>query len=216
MVYLSNGPCKLAPLRPEIHIFSRTHWFSIRQVIGEKLPMGSFDFCTFQTQLYFIPARMMCKITGSSEGDQRAWRGNGAENSSQEKEREDSPDRRRGRTVPVSAVSVTLGLVGPRSLSLPYFLLDPFPSSPRPLCPKTKGQILTRLAAHEWYFSVLPHRCVPSLCSGLGCRVSATEMKMYHTWFLPESCSQSDTATMSRTWKWKMRRFVFYPWLCHC
>ena len=38
MFYLSNGPCKLAPLRPEIHIFSRTHRFSIRQVIRKKSP----------------------------------------------------------------------------------------------------------------------------------------------------------------------------------
>lgn len=89
MFYLSNGPCKLAPLRPEIHIFSRTHQFSIRQVIQreKKIPKGSFDFCTFQTQLYFIPARMMGKTTESSEGELRAVRGNGAENSSWSKGR---------------------------------------------------------------------------------------------------------------------------------
>lgn len=85
MFYLSNGPCKLAPLRPEIHIFSRTHQFSIRQVITEKIPKGSFDFCTFQTQLYFIPARMMWRMAEGSEGELRACRGNGAENSSQSK-----------------------------------------------------------------------------------------------------------------------------------
>lgn len=48
----------------------------------KKIPKGSFDFCTFQTQLYFIPARMMGKTTESSEGELRALRGNGAENSS--------------------------------------------------------------------------------------------------------------------------------------
>lgn len=94
MFYLSNGPCKLAPLRPEIHIFSRTHQFSIRQVIWEKIPKGSFDFCTFQTQLYFILARIMWKIAESSEGDLRAWRGNGAENSSECKGTEGSRERK--------------------------------------------------------------------------------------------------------------------------
>lgn len=51
----------------------------------EKIPKGSFDFCTFQTQLYFIPARMMWRMAEGSEGELRACRGNGAENSSQSK-----------------------------------------------------------------------------------------------------------------------------------
>lgn len=53
----------------------------------EKIPKGSFDFCTFQTQLYFIPARMMWRMAEGSEGELRACRGNGAENSSQSKMR---------------------------------------------------------------------------------------------------------------------------------
>ena len=48
MFYLSNGPCKLAPLRPEIHIFSRTHWFSIRQVIRKKSPRGALISVLFR------------------------------------------------------------------------------------------------------------------------------------------------------------------------
>lgn len=51
----------------------------------EKIPKASFDFCTFQTQLYFIPARMMWRMAEGSEGELRACRGNGAENSSQSK-----------------------------------------------------------------------------------------------------------------------------------
>lgn len=94
MFYLSNGPCKLAPLWPEIHNFPRTHQFSIRQVIRETVPKGRFDFCTFQTQLYFIPARTVWKIAETSEGDLRARRGNGAENSSQSKGREGSWERK--------------------------------------------------------------------------------------------------------------------------
>lgn len=40
---------------------------------------------------------MMWRITESSEGDLRAWRGNGAENSSQSKGREGSQERKGGR-----------------------------------------------------------------------------------------------------------------------
>lgn len=47
MFYLSNGPCKLAPLRLEIHIFSRTHRFSIRQVDMGKDPQGELWFLYF-------------------------------------------------------------------------------------------------------------------------------------------------------------------------
>jgi hypothetical protein len=55
---------------------------STGDTVGKNIPKGSFDFCTFQTQLYFIPARMMGKTTESSVGELRALRGNGAENCS--------------------------------------------------------------------------------------------------------------------------------------
>lgn len=107
------GLCKLAPLWPEIHIFSRTHWLSIRQVIQKKIPKGSFDFCTFQTQLYFISARMMWRIAKRSGGELRAWRGNGAENSSQSKGRCCSWARKWGREAAPTLVTLLNGVQSP-------------------------------------------------------------------------------------------------------
>lgn len=151
MFDLSNGPCKLAPLRPEIHIFSRTHRFSIRQVIQKNVPKGSFDFCALQTQLYFIPARMTWRIGESSERDVRAWRGNGAENSSQSKGREGSrggSGRGRASSWPVLGSAVSLPQEGgagsqQEKVLLPLRLVPPPPS---PLDHTTVDSLAQQLA----------------------------------------------------------------------
>lgn len=77
MFYLSNGPGKWARLRLEIHIFSRTHRFSIRQVDMGKNPQGELWF------LYFSDAVIVYsswddggdspELWGWSQGLARKW-----------------------------------------------------------------------------------------------------------------------------------------------
>lgn len=101
---------------------------------------------------------MMWRITESSEGDLRAWRGNGAENSSQSKGREGSQERKGGRLFsscdtkwgPISLHLVEGGgqaagrhcaLVLWRNFTPTIPLLAPLPSSlPSPLDHKTVRQ----------------------------------------------------------------------------
>lgn len=91
---------------------------STGDTVGKNIPKGSFDFCTFQTQLYFIPARMMGKTTESSVGELRALRGNGAENSSWHKGR---------RTLGTREDQKELSVL-PRILVTPDVVLDIIPA----------------------------------------------------------------------------------------
>lgn len=57
MFRLSNGPCKLAPQRPEIHIFPRTCRLLIRQVMWANKPRGQPRSQLFVAAVIFYPSR---------------------------------------------------------------------------------------------------------------------------------------------------------------
>lgn len=57
MFRLSNGPCKLAPQRPEIHIFPRTCRLLIRQVMWANKPRGQPGSQLFVAAVIFYPSR---------------------------------------------------------------------------------------------------------------------------------------------------------------
>lgn len=57
MFPLSNGPCKLAPRRPEIHIFPRTCRLPIRQVMWANKPRGQLRSQLFVAAVIFYPSR---------------------------------------------------------------------------------------------------------------------------------------------------------------
>lgn len=80
MFHLSNGPCKLAPRRPEIHIFPRTCRLPIRQVMWANSPRGELRSRCFAAAVIFYPSRDDEEESGELGGDSKAGGGNGAEN----------------------------------------------------------------------------------------------------------------------------------------
>ena len=113
MFYLSNGPLQIStPAARNAYLFKDTPVFNSTGDT-EKNPQGELWFCTFQTQLYFISARMMWRRAEHSGGDLRARRGNGAENSSQSKGRCCSWARKWGREAAPTLVTLLNGVQSP-------------------------------------------------------------------------------------------------------
>lgn len=80
MLHLSNGPCKLAPRQPEIHIFPRTCRLPIRQVMRANIPRGEPRSRCFTATVIFYPGWDDEEESESLGRDPKAGGGNRVEN----------------------------------------------------------------------------------------------------------------------------------------